>query len=318
MSRYVVRRAAAMITTLFAVAIAIFLLIRAAPGDIVDATLGGITSLVLTEEQLDELRVEYGLKEPLAVQFYQWFTRAIVGDLGTSWRSGKSVSHLILGSLDTTVELALLAVFLSVLLGIVTGVVSAIYQNTLVDHVTRVVAMASLAMPIFWQGTMIILVLSIYIGRLPSMAYVHFYEDPLGNLTIMTLPAISLGTGCAAGLMRLTRSGLLEVLRQEYIVTARAKGLHQRVILMRHSLKNALIPIMTSAGLQLGYLLGGTLVVEQVFALPGLGRLLLRGVTQRDYPVVQGCVLTVAFMFILSNFVVDLLYGYVDPRLRKA
>jgi peptide/nickel transport system permease protein len=199
--------------------------------------------------------------------------------------------------------------------GIVAGILSAVYENTPLDHVIRVLSLFGLSMPVFWQATMIILVLSLTVRWAP-LGYVSLFEDPLQNLSLMILPALALGTSASASVMRMTRSCLLDVLRQDYVRTAQAKGLRQRAVVVRHAVKNAMIPVVTILGLQFGSLLGGSVVVESVFGMPGIGLLILNAIGMRDYPIVQGAVIFTAIMFMLTNLLVDVLYGYLDPRIR--
>jgi peptide/nickel transport system permease protein len=238
------------------------------------------------------------------------------GDLGTSWRTGKPVVALILERLPVTIELTGLAVAFALALGIPAGIVSAMRRDRAVDNITRVGSLVGLSVPVFWQGTMLILFFSIYLRWMPPVVWVDFFTDPARNLTIMILPALCLGTASAANIARTTRACMLDVLRSEYIRTAAAKGLAERLVVLKHALKNALIPIVTVAGLQMGILLGGTVVVEEVFTLPGIGRLVLWSIYQRDYPLTQSTILFIAVMFMTINLAVDVLYGYLDPRIR--
>ena len=223
---------------------------------------------------------------------------------------------LILERLPVTIELTSLAVGLALLLGIPAGILSATRRDYAIDNVTRVGTLLGLSVPVFWQGTMLILFFSIYLRWMPPVVWVDFFTDPWRNLTIMVLPALCLGTASAANIARTTRACMLDVLRSEYIRTAAAKGLTDRVVILKHALKNALIPIVTVAGLQMGILLGGTVVVEEVFTLPGIGRLVLWAIYQRDYPLTQSTILFIAVMFMTINLAVDVLYGYLDPRIR--
>jgi len=237
------------------------------------------------------------------------------GDLGTSWRTGKPVLSLILERLPVTLELTCLAVGFSLLLGIAAGIVSATRRDGPLDNVTRIGTLLGLSVPVFWQGTMLILFFSLYLRWMPPVVWVDFWTDPLRNLTIMVLPALCLGTASAANIARTTRACMLDVLNSEYIRTAAAKGLASRVVVLKHALRNALIPVVTVVGLQIGILLGGTVVVEEVFTLPGIGRLVLWSIYQRDYPLTQSTILFVAILFMAINLAVDVLYGYLDPRI---
>src|SRR4029079_13517751 len=263
-----------------------------------------------------ELKRFFGLDQPWYVQYSRWVGALAHGDLGTSWRTGKPVAALILERLPVTIELTLLSVFFALLLGIPVGILSAARRDQAVNNVARVGSLIGLSVPVFWQGTMLILFFSIYLRWMPPLMWVDFFTDPRRNLTIMMLPALCLGTASAANIARTTRAGMLDVLRSEYIRTAAAKGLSRRLVILKHALKNALIPIVTVAGLQVGILLGGTVVVEEVFTLPGVGRLVLWSIYQRDYPLTQSTILFIALLFMTINLAVDLLYGYLDPRIR--
>jgi peptide/nickel transport system permease protein len=314
MRAYVLKRVLSLVPTLVGVTILVFLMVRMIPGTVVDQLIG-------TEARVDEstkaaMRAFFGLDQPLHVQYWNWFSGLLRGDLGQSWRSGLPVSKMIFDRLAVTAELGLLALAVSLLVGLPLGVLSAVRENTGLDHVVRVVSLFSLSIPIFWQAAMLILALSLWFNWVPPVEYAPPTRDPLGNLKQMMLPAIVLGTVVAAQVMRMTRSSLLEVLRHDYVRTARAKGLAERLVVSRHALGNALIPIITVIGVQVGYLLGGAVVTEEVFTLPGVGRLVLNAVYERDYPLVQGTILFIAVLFMLSNLVVDLLYAYLDPRIR--
>jgi peptide/nickel transport system permease protein len=240
----------------------------------------------------------------------------LVGDLGTSWRAGIPVAQFILARLPVTLELTTIAIGVALLIGVPAGVISALTRNSWLDNSTRIVALAGLSFPLPWQGTLLVLILSLTFGWAPSMEWISPFEDLWANLKMMIVPGFCLGTVSAAVIMRMTRSSMLDVLGQDYIRTARAKGLSNWVVLAGHALRNALIPVITVAGLQTGWLLGGSVVVEEIFTLPGLGRLVLWAIYQRDYPTVQGTVLFIAFMFMVLNVVVDLLYAFIDPRIR--
>jgi peptide/nickel transport system permease protein len=302
-----------MIPTLVGVSILVFLLIRLIPGTIVEQMLGAEAQV--TEELLARLRTFFGLDQPIYVQYGNWLGQALRGDLGVSWRVGIPVLQMILARLQVTAELTLGAMLVALVVGIPFGIISAIKENTALDHVIRIASLFSLSMPIFWQAAMMILVLSVWLRWAP-VGYVPLTADPGANVRQMILPWIVLGTAVAATIMRMTRSCLLEVMRQDYIRTARAKGLRERMVIWGHALKNAMIPVVTVAGVQVGYLLGGAVVTEEVFTLPGVGRLVLWAIYQRDYPLVQGAVLFIAVAFALTNLIVDAIYGYLDPRIR--
>ena len=313
MRQFIVVRLISMVFTLSGLSVLVFLLARLIPGDVVQVSL---EQAERTPEMVQELRSFFGLDQPLYVQYWRWLSDVLQGDLGTSWRSGNSVMDLILDRLSVTAELTILAMVVSIGLGVPLGILAATRQNSPLDYLVRVMSMFSLSIPEFWQGIMLILVLSITLGWIPSLEYVDFWKDPATNLSIMILPAVSVGTVASANIVRMTRATMLEELRQDYVRTARAKGLHDRVVIYSHALKNTLIPVVTIAGLQIGYLMGGIVVMEAVFTLPGVGRLMLLAISQRDYPLIQGVVLFIATIFVFSNLLVDVLYAYVNPRIR--
>ncbi len=303
-----------MALTLLGLTVLVFLMLRLIPGTVVEQMIGA--DAVVSPEMVAQLKRFFGLDQPWWVQYSHWLGSLAHGDLGTSWRTGKPVILLILERLPITIELTLLAVGFALALGIAAGIVSAVRRDRAVDNVVRVGALLGLSVPVFWQGTMLILFFSIYLRWMPPVVWVDFFADPRRNLTIMLLPALCLGTASAANIARTTRACMLDVLRSEYIRTAAAKGLAGRAVVLKHALKNALIPIVTVAGLQMGILLGGTVVVEEVFTLPGVGRLVLWSIYQRDYPLTQSTILFVAILFMAINLAVDVLYGYLDPRIR--
>jgi peptide/nickel transport system permease protein len=315
-TRYIAVRLYAMALTLLGLTVLVFLMLRLIPGTVVEQMIGA--DAVVSPAMVAELKRFFGLDQPWYVQYGQWLGRLAHGDLGTSWRTGKPVLLLIMERLPVTLELTALAGVFSLLLGIPAGVVSAVRREGTVDNVTRVGALLGLSVPVFWQGTMLILFFSLYLRWMPPVMWVDFWADPRRNLTIMILPALCLGTASAANIARITRACMLDVLRSEYVRTAAAKGLADRAVVLKHALRNALIPVVTVAGLQLGILLGGTVVVEEVFTLPGVGRLVLWSIYQRDYPLTQSVILFIAVMFMTINLAVDLLYAYLDPRIRYA
>jgi peptide/nickel transport system permease protein len=314
LTRYLVVRLYSMALTLIGLTVLIFLMLRLIPGTVVEQMIGA--DAVASPAMVAELKRFFGLDQPWWRQYGSWVAALGHGDLGTSWRTGKPVVTLILERLPVTIELTALAVGFALALGIPAGIVSATRRDRAVDNVTRVGTLLGLSVPVFWQGTMLILFFSIYLRWMPPVMWVDFFADPVRNLTIMALPALCLGTASAANIARTTRACMLDVLRSEYIRTAAAKGLAERLVVLKHGLKNALIPIVTVAGLQIGILLGGTVVVEEVFTLPGIGRLVLWSIYQRDYPLTQSTILFIAVMFMTINLAVDVLYGYLDPRIR--
>lgn len=314
MGRYLVVRLYSMALTLLGLTVLIFLMLRLIPGTVVEQLIGA--DAMVSQAMVAELQRFFGLDQPLYLQYGRWLGQLAQGDLGTSWRTGKPVLSLILERLPVTLELTILSIGFALVLGLVAGIVSAIRRDGAVDQATRVGTLVGLSIPVFWQGTMLILFFSLYLRWMPPVMWVDFLTDPGRNLTIMLLPAVCLGTASAANIARTTRVCMLDVLRSDYVRTASAKGLAGRAIILKHALKNALIPIVTVVGLQVGFLLGGTVVVEEVFTLPGIGRLVLWSIYQRDYPLTQSTILFIAALFMTINLAVDLLYGYLEPRIR--
>jgi peptide/nickel transport system permease protein len=312
---YLARRLAATALTLLGVSVLVFGMVRLVPGTVVEQLLG--QAALASPEVVASFRAYFGLDRPLHVQYVQWLGGVARGDLGMSWLSGRPVLALFLERLPVSAELALLAVGWSLLIGVPLGTGAAVWRGGARDSAIRVGATLGLSLPAFWQGTVLILLFSIYLGWMPSLAWAPLLERPLENLATMALPALTLGTATAAMIARMSRSSMLDVLGREYVRTARAKGLSERRVTFHHALRNALIPVVTVAGVQLGYIVGGIVVVEDVFTLPGVGRLLLDAIFQRDYPVVQGVILLLGAIFMLLNLGVDLLYATLDPRLRR-
>jgi peptide/nickel transport system permease protein len=310
----VARRILTVLPVLFGVSVAVFLMIRLVPGDVVDVLLG--TEGVASPQRLAELRRLFGLDRPFYAQYADWIGRMLTGDLGTSLRTGRPILPDVLARLPVTIQLTGTAMVISLLLGLPFGVISAVRRHTALDSVVRVAGLVGLSMPNFWLATMLVLFVSLYWRILPTSGYVHPSQDLVGSFRSVLLPALALGVANMAILMRMTRSSVLEVLRQDYITTARAKGVGERRVIYRHALRNALIPVVTVAGVQVGYLLGGAIIIEQIFALPGVGTLVLNAITQRDYPLLQAAMLFIALAFPLVNVAIDLLYTYLDPRVR--
>ena len=315
MGRYLVRRLVSLPLTLLGVSVLTFLFLRLIPGDAIAARLG--TSTALTPEQLAELRAYFGLDQPLQVQYLNWIGSLLHGNAGVSIRTGQPVFAEISARLPVTIELAVGAAIVALGLGIPLGLVSALRPNGTSDLVARGFGLIGLAFPNFWLGTLMILFFARYLRWMPNTGgYVDLLQDPLGNLRFLVFPAVTLGFAMGAVVMRTTRSAMLDVLRSDFIRTAYAKGLAPAAVVNRHALKNGLVVVVTILGIQFGYLLGGAVVVEEVFAVPGVGRLLLNAISQRDYALVQGGVLIIATLFIVTNTIVDILYGYLDPRIR--
>jgi ABC-type dipeptide/oligopeptide/nickel transport system permease component len=307
MYAYVARRVAATVPVLLGVSLLVFSMLQLVPGDPVRLMLSEFQS---TPEQIDRLRSQLHLNEPLPVQFGRFVWNASHGDLGTSIRTRRPVSVEIADNLPSTMQLALAGLLVAAALGVSLGIVAAVNQHSWVEVGSMLVALLGVSLPSFWLGLLLIFLLSLRVPLFPATGG--------GDLLHLVLPAVTLGLGAAAILARLTRSSMLEVLHQEYVTTARAKGLKEWGVIVRHALKNALIPVVTIFGLQFGQLLAGTFVVETVFARPGLGRLAIDGILNKDLPVVQGVVLVVAVSYVLVNLLVDLVYAALDPRIRYA
>jgi peptide/nickel transport system permease protein len=312
--RYLARRAFWTVLALLGVSVLIFLLVRLLPGNIVDIIAG--TEGQLSPEQRTQILREFGLDKPLPVQYLRWLLNMLQGNLGWSFRSSQPVAQLLVSRLPITIELAVLAIVGVALVGIPLGVLASASRSVRVRTLVQIVGLLGLSIPNFWIAVLLIIAASSLFAWLPALIYVSPWSDPWVNLQQMFLPVLSLALGLSAVVVRMTRSSMLEVLGQDFIRVARAKGLSARAVLLRHALRNALIPIVTVLGLQTGFLLGGVVITEQIFGLPGLGWTLLNGVYQRDYPVVQGTVMLFAVTFVMVNLVVDLLYTYLDPRIR--
>ena len=304
MRRYVVRRVLLVIPVMLGVSLIVFLLMHFTPGDPALLMLGERA----TEEQLQLLRQEMGLLEPLPVQYARFLGAALQGDLGRSYRSGRPVMTEVLSRLPATAELAVAAVVIAVLIGVPVGVLSAVKQYSLLDNAGMLLALLGASLPSFWLGLMLMLLFAVNLGWLPPSG-----RDGLSSLV---LPALTLGAGAAALITRMTRSSMLEVINQDYVRTARAKGLPEKTVIYSHAFRNALLPVVTVIGLQFGALLGGAVITETVFAWPGTGRLAVEAIRAKDYPVVQGAVLMLAFAFAIVNLLVDLLYAFLNPRIR--
>jgi len=312
--RFLVRRLLLAIPTLLGIAIIVFLLMRSIPGDVV-TNLVGLQGNV-SAERLQELRRMFGLDLPIHLQFKEWILGVLRGDLGTSLRTSRPVVQDLILRFPVTLELTTLSLVFAVLVALPAGIAAAVNRGGPVDLAVSVLALLGLSVPGFYLGILLILLFSLRLGWLPPAGYIPFAENPLDNLRHMVLPALSLGLILAAATVRISRSTMLEVLGRDYIRTARAKGLTEGRVRYRHALRNALIPVITVVGLQFGTLLGGAVIIEQVFSLPGIGRFALEGINLRDYPVVQGAVLLIAGAFVLVNLVVDVLYSLIDPRIR--
>lgn len=303
-----------LVPVLFGVSLLVFGLVRVIPGDVVDVILG-------PDGQMDPARAQafrdrLGLTRPLPEQYARWAVGVLHGDLGVSARNGRPILPDVTQRLPVTLELTAAAVLIAMLVGVPLGVLSAVRNGSLIDTGARIFGLLGLSMPNFWLGTLLVLGATLYLRGVYRLGWVDFTADPLNNLRVLTLPAVALGLPNSAVIMRMTRSAALEMLHREYVVTARAKGLGERVVLSRHVLRNTLIPIVTVIGIQVGYLLGGAVIVEVIFAIPGLGQMTVNSIVQRDYEVLQAATLFIAATFVLVNLAVDLLYGVIDPRIR--
>ncbi|TCO28355.1 peptide/nickel transport system permease protein [Kribbella steppae] len=312
MRRYLFGRAWQSIVTLILATIVVFIGVRALPGDPALALAGEDRD----PESLRAIREQYGLDDSLLVQFWQFVSHAARGDLGVSIRTGESVTTMIANALPVTIELSILAILIASVIGVGTGVIAAVRRGGPAEWAANGLALLGLSVPNFWLGLMAILYLSVALGLFPASGFVPFLTNPIDNLHHLILPALILGTGLAAVIMRQTRSSMLDALSADYIRTAEAKGLSPREVIGRHALRNSLIVVITIVGLQLGALISGAVVTERIFALPGFGKLTVDAVFQRDYPVIQAVVLITAAAYILINLLVDLLYSVIDPRIR--
>ena len=317
MSAYIIRRLLLIIPTLFILSVLVFLSVRFIPGDAIDAMLGK-TELMAAEVDRAALEHMLGLDVPVHVQYGRWIGGILLdGTLGRSLIGNReAVEARIIDRLPVTIELGVLAILIGLALALPVGIYSAMRQDTAADYAGRSVAILGLATPNFWLATMVVLYPSLWWAWAPPMQWVPLSEDPLGNLGVLILPSLILGTALAAATMRMTRTMMLEVLRQDYVRTAWSKGLRERVVVMRHAVKNALIPVVSLIGLQLPILVGGSVIMENIFSLPGLGRLMLTALEDRDYPVVSGVNLFFATAVVLFNLLIDLLYSWLDPRVR--
>jgi peptide/nickel transport system permease protein len=313
---YIAQRLAIAVLTLFGMSVVIFVLLRLAPGDIVDVLFAAAGYVNPSEKQA--ILRELGMDKPYWRQYADWIGQIFHGDLGKSYRYDLPAWQIIRPLLPVTIELAILSTLVAVVLGVPTGIVSAVRQDSLLDYALRVFSLAGLSMPSFWLGMVIILALVSWLSWIPPLTYVRPTENLWLHTVQFMLPALAVGYRSSALIMRITRSAMLEVLREDYIRTARAKGQGPRAVIWRHALKNAVLPVVTVIGIEFAFLIGGLVVTETVFNLPGVARFLVEAILWRDYPIVQNLVMFIAIIVILSNLVVDLLYGVLDPRVRYA
>ena len=315
MYKYLLKRFLLMFPTLLGVAVVIFVLIRVIPGDVVELRMSGDRGSA-SQQAIDEERVRFGLDQPVWKQFATWLWGVVRLDFGTSMWTGAPIGEEIKLRFALSMQVAIMATIVAVLLAIPLGVIAALKQDTWVDYAVRIFSIAGLATPSFWLGIVFILLLLIVFKWLPPMVYTPFWVNPWQNLLQLVWPALAVGYRYSAVATRMTRSAMLEVLREDYIRTARAKGLAQKLVLSRHALKNAMLPVMTVVGIEFAFLMGGLVVTEQVFNLNGLGLLFVQAVAHRDYTLIQALVLIVAGFFIVVNFAMDVMYAWLDPRIR--
>jgi peptide/nickel transport system permease protein len=316
MRAYLIRRLLALIPTVFFATLIVFVVIRIIPGDIIDLMISqhDISDLEVTRETIQKA---LGLDIPIHIQYFQWMKDIILhGDLGTSLWMETKVSEEVMARLPVTLELGIIALFIGLIVAIPVGVYSAIRQDTAGDYVGRTFSILGMAIPGFWRGTMVVVYPALWWGWSPSIELVSIREDPIENLKLFIVPGAVLGLALSAVTMRMTRAMMLEVLRQDYIRTAWAKGLKENLVIIRHALKNALIPVITLIGLYVPILIGGTVVMEQIFVLPGMGLLMFEAINQRDYPIITGLMLIIGLVILIINLLVDLSYGYLDPKVR--
>lgn len=312
MTAFILRRLAQSIPVLLVVSLIVFFLMRLIPGDPALSLMGQEA----TEEQLIAVRAAWGLDEPLYIQYLYWLGNLVRGDFGVSYFSRMPVADLIGNALPSTIELALVAMVIALVIAIPTGIIAAVKRGSLIDALASTVILFGISFPDFWLGILLILLFAVVLEWLPPLGHVAFLTDPGQNLRFIVLPALTLGLILAAPIMRFLRSGMLDVLSEDYIRVARSKGLLERRVIIRHALKNAAIPTVTMVGVQIASLLGGTAIVETVFAWPGIGWLTVNAVYQRDYAVIQAVVMMVAAFFVIINLIVDLVYAWLDPRIR--
>lgn len=315
MRDYVLRRLAALVPTLLLASLIVFGSMRLIPGDVIDLMLA--QNDIATAQDRAAIEAALGFDKPLHEQYVEWLTGALTGDLGRSLWQNTPVAEQLAATLPITFELGLLALLVSISVAVPIGIYSAMRQDTAGDYLVRSFSLIMLAVPSFWLGTLVMVFPSVWWRWSPPLEYTPFFEDPLANLSHMLVPAILLGLAISAVTMRMTRTMMLEVLRQDYIRTARAKGLTEYTVVARHALRNGLIPVVTLIGLQAPLLIGGAVILEQIFVVPGMGLLLLEAVFQRDYPVISGVFLVTGVGILLINLLVDLTYGWLDPRMRR-
>jgi len=313
MLRYIFVRILSMIPILLGVSILVFSTFHMVPGDVVDIMMGD--EVAGDPKALMELRKDLNLDKPVYIQYLYWLRDAVRGDLGKSFTSGQPVMDIILDRLPVNIELMVIAIAFVILVGIPMGMLSAYKQFSFFDGIVRVATIMGYSIPNFWLATIVVLLGSLYFRWLPVLEYVPFSENPLENIKCMVIPGFVLALASLSYIVRMTRSSVLDTLRQDYVRTARAKGITEKLVLFVHVLKNSLIPVITVLGIQIGVLIGGLVLTEEVFVLPGVGRLILLAIEQRDFMIVTGSILFIAFVFVIINLIVDILYAFLDPRI---
>ncbi len=315
MLRFIIRRFAMTIPTLIGVAVMVFFMLRVMPGDVVEVKLRGEGAAV-SQETLDAERKRLGLDKPLYAQFGDWMVGLATLDFGKSMWTGNSVASEIGLRLELSLQVAVMATIIAVLISIPLGTLAALHRDSWIDHLIRTFAVAGLAIPAFWLGMLIILSLLVYFSWLPPITFTSFFVDPVANISQLIWPALAVGYRYSAVATRMMRSSVLEVMKEDYIRTARAKGVYERLVVMRHAMRNAMLPVITVVGLEFAFLIGGLVVTEQVFNLNGIGKLFVQSITRGDYTMIQALVMLVAVVFIVVNLIIDLLYARLDPRIR--
>jgi peptide/nickel transport system permease protein len=310
MLKYAIRRLLSIIPVLWLVSAMVFVLIHLVPGDPVLVILGAAAK----PEQVEMMRQRLGLDQPILIQYWDWMTALLQGDLGASIRSGEPVTRLILERMPITISVAAVALFLSLAISLPAGIIAALRHNTYTDYFFMILVILAMSIPSFWLALLLMMLFSFQLNLLPVMGWISIFDNFWGGIQYLILPSVSLAFILTAIVSRMTRSSMLEVLREDYIVTALAKGTPKRFIVFKHALKNAFAPVLTIIGFQIGFLLGGTVVIEDVYSIPGVGRLILGAIANRDYPVVQGCILMVTSIVVFVNAAVDVAYAYFDPR----
>jgi peptide/nickel transport system permease protein len=314
MQKYMLRRVVLMIPTLLIVSVIIFGMMRLVPGDVIMSLLG--EGGRLSDSEAVALRTKLGLNDPIHVQYLKWMSKLVVLNLGDSLLTGQSVNSMVASFFPVTFELVIVGTIIGMAMALPLGILSAVYVDTWIDYASRLFAITGISVPNFWIATLVVVMPAIWWGISPPIERVSFFDDPMQHAFQFFIPAIILGYGLSATKVRLLRTTMLEVLREDYIRTARSKGLRDRTVYVRHALKNALIPVITLLGTQVGRLMGGTVILEVVFGLPGMGKMAVDAISLRDYPVVQGMVMIVAVIMVVMNLIVDMSYAWFDPRIR--